>query len=219
MKWRVACFDIDGTLVTGTSVCQHLGDSLGHAEVIEELERRYASGEITNRHVAERLAEYYRDRSLLEIAESLESVPLIKGIAETFSVLRQNGLRILLATVTWSFAARIIAQRFELDGWSGCEMGESKDLRLSGTVQRHFDEFDKRAFVESYCAQHGIAMSDVVAVGDSRSDIPLFECVGCSIAINATELARKAASCSLDTNNLTDILRIVPGLEGRITSG
>ena len=214
MKWRLASFDLDGTLVTGTSICQHLGIRLGHRNVIEELEAQYAAGEITNREVADRDASYYRGRRVSEIREALESVPIIGGAEETFVVLREQGLRIVIATVTWSFAARIVADRFELDAWSGCEMGESPDGVLSGFVRRHFDEFDKVEFVRGCCDDHGIAMGEVIAIGDSRSDDPLFGSVGYSIALNATPDARDAATRSLNTKDLRELLAVVPGLTG-----
>lgn len=54
--WRLACFDLDGTLVRGTSVSQHLADRFGQSEQMAELERRYTSGEISHSVVAEEQA-------------------------------------------------------------------------------------------------------------------------------------------------------------------
>lgn len=34
MRWRLACFDLDGTLVPGTTVSQHLANALGHGALI-----------------------------------------------------------------------------------------------------------------------------------------------------------------------------------------
>jgi len=119
-------------------------------------------------------------------------------------------MRVLLTTVTWSFAAKIVAERFGFDGWSGCVMAESQDGILSGTVEQHFTEFDKVRYVERYCQRYRIEMEGVLAVGDSRSDIPLFQVVGHSIAVNATEAARKAASCAIETNDLFDVLAAIP---------
>jgi phosphoserine phosphatase len=211
-QWRLACFDLDGTLVRGTTICQHLGDFFGHGAVVRDLARAYAIGRIGFRELAEKDAEFYRGRSTRHIASALESLPLIMGIEQTMSRLRENRLKVLLTTITWSFAARIIAQRFRLDGWSGTIMGETNEGLLSGSVELHFDEFAKRRFVENYCLNGGISLNNVFAVGDSTSDIPLFEVVGHSIALNATDLARKTSSCSLDTDNLLDVLGSVPGL-------
>jgi phosphoserine phosphatase len=49
----------------------------------------------------------------------------------------------------------------------------------------------------------------VAAVGDSRSDVPLFERVGMSIALNATPDARAAATHALDTEDLRDVLALL----------
>lgn len=218
-RWRLACFDLDGTLVPNTSTCQHIGDCFGHGEVIRELEQKYSQGAMNNRQVAEILGEHYAGRRITEVVEAMQTLSLIDGIDETFAILRRQGIHLLLGTVTWSFAARIIAERFKLDGWSGCVMGESAPGTLSGTVVTHFDEFSKRAFVEEYCAKHSIPMDKVFAVGDSRSDMPLFSVVGYSVAINATEAAKQAASCAIDTTDLRDVLQLIPGIaDSRDTS-
>jgi phosphoserine phosphatase len=212
-RWRLACFDLDGTLVPDTSTCQHLGDCFGHGNVIRELEQKYAQGTMNNQQVAENLGKHYAGRRMDEVVEAIRTLSFIDGIDETFSILRRQEIHLLLGTVTWSFAARIIAERFKLDGWSGCVMGESAPGTLSGTVVTHFDESSKRAFVEEYCAKHSISMDKVFAVGDSRSDIPLFSAVGYSVAINATETAKQAASCAINTTDLRDVLRLIPGID------
>lgn len=76
-------------------------------------------------------------------------------------------------------------------------------------MTRYFDEHDKLRFVEDWCAQNGFSMSQVAAVGDSRSDVPLFSRVGLSIALNATPDARMAATHVLDTDDLCDVLTLL----------
>lgn len=67
--------------------------------------------------------------------------------------------------------------------------GTEIDLDLGGVptgrVKRHFDEWDKLEFVASYSKANGIDLAECIAVGDSRSD-------------------------ALDTENLTDILDLIP---------
>lgn len=83
--------------------------------------------------------------------------------------------------------------------------------RLTGQVAQHFDEFDKRDFVRGWCEERATSLDEVVAVGDSRSDLPLFSVVGRSVALNGTPAARAAADESLDTDDLRDVL---PALRG-----
>lgn len=77
-------------------------------------------------------------------------------------------------------------------------------------VKRHFDEWDKLAFVRSHCEANHIELSQCIAVGDSLSDVPLFQAVGFSVALNATAQAQEAATVALDTDSLTDVLEIIP---------
>ncbi|WP_433795904.1 hypothetical protein [Actinoplanes sp. CA-252034] len=48
----VVFFDVDGTLVPGTSSGQFLAGLLGHAPVVREAEAAYAAGTLTNQEVS-----------------------------------------------------------------------------------------------------------------------------------------------------------------------
>ncbi|MGH3867152.1 MAG: HAD hydrolase family protein [Pseudonocardiaceae bacterium] len=80
---------------------------------------------------------------------------------------------------------------------------------LSGRVSRYFNETDKLKFVQRWCAANGYHLGEVAAVGDSRSDVPLFQKVGMAIALNATTDARGTADMTIDTSDLADILPIL----------
>jgi phosphoserine phosphatase len=125
-------------------------------------------------------------------------------------VLRERGVVSLLGTVTWTFAAEEFRRRHGFAAVSGTEIDVDAAGVPTGGVRRHFDEWDMLKFVASYCEANGIDLAECIAVGDSRSDVPLFEAVGLSIALNATSQAREAASVVLDTEDLTDILDLIP---------
>lgn len=209
--WRVVCFDLDGTLVRGTTVSQHLADCFGHGDLMADLERRYATQEISNAEGADQQGLQLAGRHLGEITEALKSIPRIAGIEETLRQLRSKGLDVLLCTVTWKFAAQWFQACYGFGDVCGTEMATDSEARLTGRVTRHFDKYDKRAFVEHYCATRGLPLSSCIAVGDSHADIPLFQVVGFSIALNATPEARAAATVSVDADTLTAILEVIPG--------
>ena len=49
----IVFFDVDGTLVSTGSSSSHLAARLGHREALDEAERQYADGILTNRQVSE----------------------------------------------------------------------------------------------------------------------------------------------------------------------
>jgi phosphoserine phosphatase len=208
--FKVACFDLDGTLVPPpVTVCLHLSQWLGHKDVLAGLEVAYAEGRIDNHEVAERDAIHYAGRMRSEIDRELASLPLVLGIPETVARLREMKMLLLVATVTWRFAAEHLADRFGFDAVTGCLMEEDSAGRFTGKVQHHIEAADKAAFVRSFCQPRGIDLKECVAIGDSRSDIPLFREVGLAIAFNGTDAAKRAAHVSVDADTLLAVLPVI----------
>jgi phosphoserine phosphatase len=209
-RYPVVVFDLDGTLLRGTSVSLLLAEWLGQAAAITELERAFHAHEISNCVVADTSAGWLAGKSTAEAWRVLTNGHWIDGMAETFRALDAAGVSLLLGTITWSFAAEMLRDRYGFASVSGTEMQVSNGV-LSGTVSRYFDEHDKVCFVEEWCAQNRFSMSQVAAIGDSRSDVPLFRRAGISIALNATPDARAAATHVLDTEDLRDVLALLQG--------
>ncbi len=207
-RFPVVVFDLDGTLLRGTTVSLLLAKWLGRTSEIADLERAFHANEISNSVVADTSAGWLAGRSVNDAWHVLEEGPWIGGMAQTFQALASAGANLLLGTITWSFAAEMLRKRHGFAAVSGTEMYIADGV-LSGEVSRHFDEHDKLRFVENWCEQNGYSMGEVAAVGDSRSDVPLFHRAGMSIALNATPNARAVASHALDTENLSDVLDLL----------
>ena len=204
----VVVFDLDGTLLRGTTVSLLLAEWLGRTTEIAELERACHAHEIANSVVAETSAGWLAGRRTADVWRVLAEGPWIDGMTDTFRALRAAGASLLLGTITWSFAAEMLRERYGFAAASGTEMQAANGI-LSGTIDRYFDEYDKARFVEEWCTQRGFSMGQVAAVGDSRSDVPLFRRAGLSIALNATPDAQEAATHILDTEDLRDVLTLL----------
>jgi phosphoserine phosphatase len=201
-------FDLDGTLLRHTTVTLLLAEHLGQVETINEMERAFAAGEISNRAIADASAACYAGRTTSEITSVLAAAGWIDGIDETLLTLAQAGTQVLLATITWRFAAEFLQERHAFAAVSGTEL-RIADGVVGNHVSRYFDEHDKLRFVEEWCAERDVSLAAVAAVGDSRSDLPLFGRVGRSIALNATPDARHAATVVIDTEDLRDVLPLL----------
>jgi phosphoserine phosphatase len=206
--YPVVVFDLDGTLLRRTTVALLLAEHLGQADTINELERAFVAGEISSKAIADASAASYAGRTTSEIESVLAAASWIDGIDETLRTLAEAGSHVLLATITWRFAAELLQERHGFVAVSGTEL-QVTDGIVGGNVSRYFDEHDKLRFVEDWCAERDLSLAQVAAVGDSRSDLPLFRRSGRSVALNATPEAQRAATCVIDTEDLREVLPLL----------
>lgn len=198
-------FDVDGTLVPGTSSSQHLAGYLGHLSALAAAEDAYADGLMDNRQVSLLDAEGWRGRRADEVAAFLADLPLVEGISETVVWCRARGLAPYLATLAWQPVGAYLCERFGFDGACGPRLGQ-RDGAFTGLVAFHFDEYDKRDFALQTAARLGLEPSKCAAIGDSRSDLPLFAEVGFAVAFNASEAAQAQATASVFGPDLRAVL-------------
>ncbi|MBO0514199.1 HAD family hydrolase [Streptomyces beijiangensis] len=206
-------FDVDGTLVPGTSSSAFLAHFLGHHDELARAEAGYASGVLNNHHVAELDAAGWAGVPVERIDGRLDALPLVPGIPETVAWCRLNGLVPVLATLAWSPVGSYLAGRFGFHSYCG-PRPEIADGRFTGRVAQHFDEYDKRDFALAQARELGLAPHSCAAVGDSRSDLPLFAKVGLSVAFNSSADARAAATVAVDDHDLRSVL----GVLGRLVA-
>ncbi|WP_308251062.1 HAD family hydrolase [Streptomyces anulatus] len=190
-------FDVDGTLVPETSSSLFLAGFLGHHEELAEAEDAYAAGAVDNRQVSELDAAGWAGASEEQVRGWLDGLPLVMGIAETVAWCRRHALVPVLTTLSWSPVGSYLADRFGFHAFCGPQL-ETANGQFTGRVARHFDEYDKRDFALMRAGALGVEPRGCGAIGDSRSDLPLFASVGLSVAFNASTGARRAATIAVD---------------------
>ncbi|HEY8720024.1 HAD family hydrolase [Pengzhenrongella sp.] len=198
-------FDVDGTLVPGTSSSQHLAARLGHLGSLRDAEDSYAAGTLSNHAVSVLDARGWEGRAPSEVGGWLDELPLVDGIAEVVTWCRAQHLAPVLATLAWEPVGAYLCARFGFDGSCGPRL-EIVDGRYSGQVAAHLDEFAKRDYALAEAARLGLDPASCAAIGDSRSDVPLFERVGLAVAFNANAAARAVAHSAVDGDDLRAVL-------------
>ncbi|MEY9930624.1 phosphoserine phosphatase [Catenulispora sp. GP43] len=204
--WAGVVFvDIDGTLVPAPGSAVHVARYLGTEEEMTKAEAAYAAGLLTNPEVAAVDALAWAGHTEQDIDDWLTGLPLVDGIAETVGWCRAHRLLPVLATLAWQPIGKHLGQRFGFAAYCGPEL-ETVDGTFTGRVLAAFDEFGKRDFALGYAAELGLGPDRCAAIGDSRSDLPLFDEVGLSIAFNADQQARARASTIVDDEDLRAVI-------------
>ena len=204
---RIVFFDIDGTLTRGVSSGAYLANLLGHGKLMEEAEAAYARGEIDNDEVCRIDAAGYAGRSTKELFGMLEAMPFVDGVARAVEAVHAAGGEAHIASLTWGVVAAYLCERYGFDGYVGSEL-EVKDGVCTGGVALALESEGKCAYARELCAARDVDLDACIAIGDSRSDIPLFELVGTSIAFNANEEAERAATHDYRGSDIAEALAL-----------
>jgi Haloacid Dehalogenase superfamily, subfamily IB, phosphoserine phosphatase-like len=206
MRTKLVCFDLDDTLIREVhSVmlpCILNGKGREHS-VIQEKEEK---GELN--YIA---ADYLRAELLLGLDESkigrsfLEIAKPLNNIAATIDFLHEHAIKSLVITVGPIQVAKVVSTIWGFDKYYGSQY-ETVDGKFTGKIVEYIKAESKINCLDDFCKKNGIEASECVAVGDGSTDIPLFKYCGKSIALNASDRAKKAATYFIDTDNLADIL-------------
>ncbi|WP_280243780.1 HAD family hydrolase [Nocardia abscessus] len=200
--------DVDGTLIPETSSGEFLAAKLGHLAEMVEAEAAYNAGRIGNREVCAIDAAGWAGWRQAAVMAWLDDLPLVDGIGETVEWCRSRAVVPILTTLAWQPVGAYLSRRFGFSGYSGPEL-EVACGRYTGRVAVDFDEFDKRDFAVAQAGRVGLTMRDCAAVGDSRSDLPLFERVGVRIAFNGSPIVKEAADYAIEGNDLRSMISIL----------
>lgn len=176
-------FDMDGTLLKGTSASLQIAQHLGCDEELAGLEARFAAGEIDTRGFAAAIHALWGSLTGPTVAEVFAACPWLDGIAEVCADIHKRGERSVVITMSPDFFARhllelgfdeVVAARFPA-------LPFTEPLDPDGILTPE----DKVRVVDELRARHGLPRLRCVAYGDSMSDAPLFRRLDNTVAVNA----------------------------------
>jgi phosphoserine phosphatase len=201
----IAFFDIDGTLVPSMSSSSFLAQRFGHRRELDAVEERYAAGELTNQEVSVVDAAGWRGTETSTVAAWLDELPVIDGTDAVVAWCRDHSIEPVLASLAWEPVSEAIARRYGFTANGGPRPHVTGTV-YDGMVAEHLDEYDKRDRALRFAADRGVPVGRCCAIGDSRSDIPLFDVVETALALNAGPAAQDAATAVIDSDDLRAIL-------------
>jgi phosphoserine phosphatase len=211
-RFDLIVFDMDGTLTELRSswcwVHQHFGvdnENAYHA---------YVNGEIDEMEFMRRDIGLWlnvkKDITVDEIARTFKDMPLIGGIQETVESLRYNGIASVIVSGGIDLAAKMLAEEFGFDDYAADGLEAHPDGRLTGEGILYVDLRDKGRTVREYIEKMGTTKERTVSIGNSYTDISMFENSGMSIAFNPTDQwTEEAADHVVRSQNISDVLEFI----------
>lgn len=205
---KLISFDFDMTLTKNCSAMEHFAQQHDFVEQVKKLDQEFMAGLINTHQFADICAKYFTNLSFADIDKMMAGLVLIDDCQQVIDEIRGRGIKVIISSVGYRALIRPIAQRLGIDVFSGADLAQNNQI-YNGEMSRYFSEYHKITFVQKYAIEHDIDLQQVMAVGDSGTDVPLFNVVGKAIAFNANETAREHAHHQVVNASLAPILQFL----------
>lgn len=210
-SFKLTIFDLDGTLTQERSIWEYIHIRLGKwYGFAEEYQNQFLAGKISYEEFCERDAKVWKGLKVEKLLEIVKTVPFHPGVNELMNYLKNRGLKLAMVSSGLSLLSDWVHQRYGLDySVSNDLLHENGVLTGKVKIQVYYDK--KAEWVDKILKQFGVKAEEVIAIGDSKGDIDMFQMVGYSIAFNSScsDLDQIASLC-IESQNLLDIIPKLP---------
>ncbi|MEU5882963.1 HAD-IB family phosphatase [Spirillospora sp. NPDC047279] len=203
-------FDMDGTLLTGSTANLEVARRLGTLTELHDLESRFAAGDLDTRAFSAAIHALWDTLTPADVAAAYADGPWLEGIADVAADIRHRGERSAVITMSPDFFAHhlldvgfddVIASRFP-------PLPFTAPLDPAGVLT----PADKVRIADDLRTRHGLTLDQCVAYGDSMSDAPLFRHLTRTVAVNADHHLAGIAAADYRGGDLTQAYRLGRGL-------
>ena len=212
-KFRIACFDMDGTLIKGTTSNLFYAKLMGVEEDVIEIEKRLKLGVIGSPEFMVIVSKIMEKLTVDFITENFDLLPIVHDIGKTLEFLKSCNITPIIVTTSNVLFAQEFKKRYGFDSVYGTKHRIGSNGQVFEGIEVCSSDH-KINHVTQLADSLGVTMNEVFAVGDSFSDIPIFSKVGCSVAFNYDETLKGNANIYLKSESIYSIIDGIGGYYG-----
>lgn len=206
MHLKLALIDLDGTLKRERDPYVRLHRGLGTLDQANEFTHLGLEGKISYGEWLRRDVELWAGQPTERILDLLRANPYVPGAPGVLRCLKRAGVIVALISTGLTFHTDLVRAEFGLD-YGFANEALVADGHLTGEAVERVPEGGKGAIADRLMADLDVSPAEVLALGDSTSDIALFERAGRSVAVNPlSDAVRAAADLVLEGSDLRPLL-------------
>ena len=202
---KLACFDMDSTLIE-QEVIVELAKTAGIGEQVEVITEAAMRGEMDfDESFAQRVA-LLQGIPTSVLDEICSRLTLSTGALATISALKALGYHTVLVSGGFTYFARYIAEQLGIDEVHATPL-DIEEGEVTGHIQLPIINGAKKAAIVTHTAERlGIAMSQVVCVGDGANDLPMMALADLGVAFNAKRIVQARVDAAINVTGLEGVL-------------
>ena len=201
---KLVVFDLDNVIIDGEAI-DEIGKLANVEEEIAEITEKAMQGEIDFETSIKDRVQLLEGTSIEDVEKLADELPLMSGAEETINALKENDVDVAIISGSFDVVAEKVKDKLGVDAvyTNSFTVEEGK---LTGEVTGPLVSGSKLDVLKDHVEEAGIALEDVVAVGDGANDISMIESAGCGIAFNAKDSVKEIADVVVDEKDLTKVL-------------
>ena len=201
---KLVVFDLDNVIIDGEAI-DEIGKLANVEEDIATITEKAMQGEIDFETSIKDRVQLLEGTSIEDIQKVASELPLMPGACDTINGLKENDIDVAIISGSFDVVADEIKEKLGVDAVYTNSF-TVEDGKLTGEVTGPLVSGSKLDVLKDHVEEAGIALEDVVAVGDGANDISMIESAGCGIAFNAKDSVKEIADVVVDEKDLTKVL-------------
>ena len=200
---ELVVFDLDNVIIDGEAI-DEIGKLANVEDEIAEITEKAMQGEIDFETSIKDRVKLLEGTSIEEIEKLADELPLMAGAEETINALKEKDLDVVIISGSFDVVAEKVKDKLGVDEVYTNSFSV-EDGKLTGEVTGPLVSGSKLDVLKDHVEKAGIALDNVVAVGDGANDISMIESAGCGIAFNAKDSVKEIADVVVEEKDLTKV--------------
>lgn len=208
VAYRLACFDMDSTLIA-QEVIDELAKEAGVGEQVAEITERAMQGELDFQSSFKARVALLKGLNIDVLAAIAQRLTIHEGAEQLFAGLKALGFKTVILSGGFRYFAEYLQQKLGIDEVHTNHL-DVQDGQVTGNVTGVIVDGERKAALLTQIAQQmGISLQQAIAVGDGANDIPMLSLAGLGVAYHAKPLVRERAKHALSYVGLDGVLYLL----------
>tara|TARA_Y100000310_G_scaffold217822_1_gene218918 strand:+ start:12179 stop:12838 length:660 start_codon:yes stop_codon:yes gene_type:complete len=213
-KYKLVCFDVDGTLIDNVKFSWQAFHDYFQTDKHrrEDARNKFLNGHISYLEWAQHDIGMWKEKNAkkADFFKAIENLRLMDGALETLKELKKNGLKLAII----SGSVNVVLEKFIpnynefFDDVFLSKLYFDEEGNISKIEATEFDMDKKAEALKQIAERENISLKECVFVGDFLNDLKVIQEAGLGIAFNCKEdRLKEVADIVIEEKNLREVLR------------